>query len=216
MSTMHRDWTQDSTRTDALLDRPSDTPTKTTQDELADRAGHLRGVTRYLLEDVAEVHDEAMAIQLDARTDEAAKRSVQDLLSELAGLGFAWRDIARLVDVTVPAVRKWRHGESTTGAHRRSVARLLAFVDVLRCDHLVSDVASWMEIPLAGSEITAIDIYSEGDATGLLEYAAGHITSEDLLDASFPQWRVLPDDHLEVAMGDDGEPVIRLQVETRE
>lgn len=32
------------------------------------------------------------------------------MLSDLAELGFAWRDIARLVKVSVPAVQKWRKG----------------------------------------------------------------------------------------------------------
>lgn len=216
MSTIDRLWTDDRTRADSLVATVVEQPTKTTQDELAERAGHLRGATRFLLEDVAEVHDEAMEIQLEARTDEAAKRSVADLLTELADLGFAWRDIAQLVGVTVPAVRKWRQGEPATGVHRRAVARLLAFADVLKSDHLVSEVSSWMEIPLAGSSTTGIDVYSQGGANPLLLHAAGHLSSEELLDTIDPNWRDALDDRFEVVPGDDGEPIIRMRVEPRE
>jgi len=213
MSTIGRPWSEDRTRTNAVLDSPVESPTRTTQDELAERAGHLRGATRFLLDDVADVHDEAIDIQMEARTDEAAKRSVADLLNELAELGFAWRDIARLVGVTVPAVRKWRQGEAATGAHRRAVARLLAFVDVLRSEHLVNEVSSWMEIPLAGSRRTGVDLYCDGHEKQLLLHAAGHLSSEELLDCVEPDWRDQLDDRFEIATASDGDPFIRLRSE---
>jgi hypothetical protein len=213
MTTTGRQWMDDVTRADALVAPAFERPTKTTQDELAEEVGRLRGATRFLLEDVAGIHDEAIEIQLEARTDEAAKRSVPDLLSELANLGFAWRAIAQLVDVTVPAVRKWRQGEPATGPHRRAVARLLAFVHLLQSDHLVNDTSSWMEIPLAGSPISAIDVYSGGGEKALLLFASGHLTSEELLDGSDATWRDAIDNRFEVVRGDDGEPIIRLRSE---
>lgn len=215
MSAIDRLLTGDRTRADAVVPTTIERPTRTSQDELAERAGLLRGVARLLADDVAEVHGQALDIQLNARTDEAGKRSVPDLLDELAGLGFAWRDIARLVGVSVPAIRKWRQGGAVTGPHRRAVARLLAFVDVLRSDHLVQEVPSWMEIPIAGSSLTGIDLYSLGGANILLLHAAGHVGSEDLLDRVSPDWRDQRDEQFEIVGGSDGEPVIRGREPTR-
>ncbi|MGD9792196.1 MAG: hypothetical protein AB7V43_01840 [Acidimicrobiia bacterium] len=210
MSTVDRLLAVEGTRADALRVPELERPTRTSHDELAERAGFLRGATRHLLDDVADVHDRTIEIQLESRTDEAAKRSVQDLLDELADLGFAWRQIAQLVGVTVPAVRKWRQGDPASGSHRRDVARLLAFVDVLRSDHLVQDVPSWMEVPLAGSSITAVDVYSHGGARPLLLVAAGHLPTETMLDSFSPSWRDTRSDRFEIAAGSDGQPVIRV------
>jgi hypothetical protein len=203
--------TEESTRADALRLPELEQPTRTSQDQLAEQAGFLRGATRHLLDDVADVHDRAIDIQLEGRTDEAAKRGVQELLDELADLGFAWRQIAQLVGVSVPGLRKWRQGEPTTGEHRRAVARLLAFVDVLRSDHLVQDVSSWMEMPLGSSRITGVDVYSQGGAKPLLLLAAGHLSSEDLLDSIDASWRDQQADRFEIATGSDGQPMIRVR-----
>lgn len=53
------------------------------------------------------------------------------MLSDLAELGFAWRDIARLVKVSVPAVQKWRKGEKASGESHSRVASLLAACDLI-------------------------------------------------------------------------------------
>jgi hypothetical protein len=198
-------------RTEADVLRPVlPEPTRTTQ-ELVERASRLRDSTRLLSEDVAEVHDSALHLQLSARTDEAAKRSVIELLDELADLGIAWRDIARMVGVSVPALRKWRHGEPATGEHRRGVARLVAFVGVLNSDHLIQDVASWMEIPIGESHVTGIDLYAVGRASDLLLYAASRIGSDDLLDTFDPGWRTKIDHRFEIVAGGDGEPLVRMR-----
>ncbi|MCA1703935.1 MAG: hypothetical protein LC808_11975 [Actinobacteria bacterium] len=210
MSSIDQLLTGDRTRADAVLPRVLERPTRTSQDELAEQAGVLRNATRFLAKDVADVHDRALDVQLAARTDEAAKRAVPDLLHELAEMGFAWRDIARLVGVTVPAVRKWRQGETASGGNRRAVAQLLAFVDVLRAAHLVQDVPSWMDIPLAASTITGLDLYAAGGAKLLLLQAAGHLTSEQVLDQLNPLWRDDLDGRFEIVTASDGDPLVRL------
>jgi hypothetical protein len=184
-------------------------PTRTSQDELAAEAGLLRTRARFITQDVTDTHHHALGAQLEARTDEAAKRSVGDLLNELAEVGFAWRDIARLVGVTVPAVRKWRNGELATGPHRRAVARLLAFVDVLRSDHLVQDVPSWLEMPLSTSTTTGLDVYAMARGDLLLAHAAEHLSSEDVLDNINPSWREEIDQRFEIFTAEDGEQAIR-------
>ena len=168
-----------------------------TIDEMVVEAGYLRSRTRLLGEDVAEadreaseVHRQVLVVQLDDKARRIAKRSVGEMLSELADVGFAWRDIAALAGVSVPAVRRWRQGEAATGANRLAVARILALVATLRDDHLVSDVASWMEVPLVpDAPVTAIDLAVAGRLQEVVEIAAGHSTGENVLDRSQPGWR---------------------------
>ena len=109
--------TGDRTRAESVVSPAVDRPTRTSQDELAEHAGYLHSVTRVLSDGAAGFHHRTIEMQLRSRTEEAAKRSAPDLLNELADLGIAWRDIARMVGVTVPAVRKWRQGETATGIH---------------------------------------------------------------------------------------------------
>lgn len=211
MASIDRLLDEDATRADALVRRAVPSATRTSQDELAEAAGFLHGHTRHLLADVPDIHDWAMILQVEGRADEAAKRSIPDLLNELAGLGFAWRDIARLVGVTVPAIRKWRQGEAATGNHRRAIAMLLAFADVLTSEHMVNEVASWMEIPLRGSTLTGIDIYAAGKHDLLLQHAAGNLSGDDLLAMFDPNGTARTDERFEVSAAEDGEPIIRLR-----
>ena len=125
--------------TGTLTTSPEQVTRTRTIDEVVAEVGHLRSRTRLLGEDVAEtdrevgeVYREALAEQLDVKARMTAKRSVADMLGELADAGFSWRDIARLAGVSVPAVRRWRLGEAATGANRLAVARIVAFVEMLR------------------------------------------------------------------------------------
>lgn len=213
MSDINALLTGDRTRAESVVPPLFEPPTRTSLDKLADRTGFLRSATRTLIDDVAEVHDGVLEVQLEARTDEAAKRAVPELLNELAELGFSWRAIARAVGVTIPAVRKWRGGGAATGTNRRAIARLLAFVDVLGSDHLVDDVPSWMEMPIGGTSVTGIDAYCAGEERLLLQHAAGHVSSEELLDRVDPSWRSKTDDRFEIVTADDGEPMIRMRAD---
>jgi hypothetical protein len=203
--------TGDRTRAESVVAPVLDRPTRTSQDELAERAGSLRSMTRVLSDDAADLHRRTIEIQLRSRSEEAAKRAAPDVLNELAEIGLAWRDVARMVGVTVPAVRKWRLGDPPTGAHRKAIAGLLAFIDVLRSDHLVQDVPSWLEIPLLDSSVTGLDIYAAGFVESLVMHAAGHINAEQLLDQFDPVWRDAIDTRFEIFTGIDGQAAIRLR-----
>ena len=184
-----------------------------TIDEVVQDCGHLRNRTRLLGEDVAEadrevseVHRQALIVQFDVKARKIAKRSVGEMLNELADAGFAWRDIARLAGVSVPAVRRWRQGEAATGANRLAVAHIVALVEILRDDHSVSEVASWMEVPLAsGAPVTAIDLAASGRLQEVVEIAAAHSTGEDMLDRLQPGWRERYRSDYEVFEAPDGE-----------
>lgn len=188
-------------------------PTRLSPDVMANQAGALRTDVDRLSNNMAEIHSESLQIQVEARTDEAAKRSPADLLAELSEMGFSWTHIARLVGVSIPAIRKWRQGESLSGENRRSVARVVALVGVLEKDHIINDVPSWLEMPLAGSRFTGLDVVEHGHMADLLEFAANHISGSDLLDSAVPSWRSDRDERFEVVEAGDGERAIRLRAE---
>lgn len=71
----------DRTRSESVTTRVIEKPTRSSLDDLVDEAGFLRNRSRLLNDDIAEVHNHALDVQLQARTDEAAKRSVIDLRS---------------------------------------------------------------------------------------------------------------------------------------
>ncbi|MDA8360211.1 MAG: helix-turn-helix transcriptional regulator, partial [Actinomycetota bacterium] len=159
---------------------------------------------------VSEVHHQAFQAQLNTKARDMAKRPAAEMLDELARRGFAWRDIARLVGVSVPAVRRWRQGESPTGPHLLAIARLLAFTEILRVDHLVSDVAGWLEMPLVPeAPLTGIDMAADGRFVDLLDLTTGHETPLSVLERWKPGWREQVHSGFEVFEAADGEPGLR-------
>lgn len=201
------------TRTSTVTTPHIDQPTRLSSDVVANSAGALRSDVNQLSASVAETHKHSLAIQLEARTDEAAKRAPEHLLSELSDEGLSWTAIARLVGVSVPGVRKWRKGETVSGENRRKLAGVVAFVGILRRDHLIADVASWLDMPLAGSNLNGIDVYATGQIADLTEYAADHISGSQLLDRTIPDWRDGLDATFEVFTADDGQRAIRMRPE---
>ena len=145
-----------------------DQPTRLSPDVMANFAGALRQDVGVLSRGLAQAHGDSLSIQLESRTEEAAKRAPADLLSELADLGFSWTAIARIVGVSIPSIRKWRHGETASGENRRRLAGFVALVGVLESDHLIVDVASWLDMPLAGSNFTGIDVLAGGQLPDLV------------------------------------------------
>lgn len=178
--------------------------------DLAERAGYLRSTTTLVGDDAIAVHHDAFRIQLDTRTSHLVKADPAVLLDELSELGFAWRDIARMVGVSIPALRRWRSGDRPTGENRRAIAQLLAFSQIIRDDHLVFEPASWMEVPIAGgAPTTRVDLYAAGHLEVVFDLAADHCTPEAALDEAEPGWREKYRSDWEVRTADDGQPYIR-------
>ncbi|MCQ3804714.1 MAG: hypothetical protein OXC98_11900 [bacterium] len=184
-------------------------------DILANEAGYLRSNVGLLSEDVAQVHGDSLQLQLESHADAASKRSPLDLLNELAEKGFSWTSVARVVGVSIPAVRKWRNGNPMSGENRRNLALMVAFVRVLEEDYLIRDGASWLDMPLAASSFTGIDVLAAGHAHELMQFAAEHIRSKDLLDSAIPTWRDTLDDRFEVYEAPDGERAIRVRTKDK-
>ncbi len=178
--------------------------------DLAEQAGHLRNRTALVSDDVADVHHRALHVQLETRINQLVTRNPVELLDELADFGFGWRDIARMVGVSVPALRRWRNGELPTGENRRAIARLLAFVQIIKDDHLVFGPASWMEVPITdGVPTSRIDLYAIGHLDVVFDLATGNCSPEEALDIIEPGWRGRERSEWEVATADDGQPYIR-------
>lgn len=161
-----------------------------------------------LVRDSEASHSQAVQARLDSHTVEAASRSAPELLAFVADAGFSWVALARLLGVSAPAIRKWRQGDPVSEPELAKLARFVAFCEIVTCDHLVTDAASWMETPLACSRATGLDVYEADGINELVQYAAGHITAEDLLSCT----EIDSDesgDQFEIFRAGDGELAIR-------
>lgn len=177
------------TRTSANPAPDVDT-TQLTAKLLTERVGHVRGVARQLTSETEELHKDTTFTEWTSRTAARGKEVPGDLLRQLADLGFAWRDIARMVGVSVAAVQKWRRGERTTGDNRRHLAGLLAACDLVADHYLVSEVASWFEMPLVHDvPVTPADLYSANRTDLVFDYASGHSDPATVLSHFNPDWR---------------------------
>jgi hypothetical protein len=161
-------------------------------------------------EEFGDLHQESVFAEWDGRTAHRGKAAPADLLRELADLGFAWRDVARLVGVSVAAVQKWRRNEGVSGENRRKLAGLLAACDLIAGHYSVSEIASWFEMPLLSAvPVTPMDLYAAGLHKLVFEYASGHADAERVLTEFDPEWRDHYRSDFEVFRAADGDLSIR-------
>lgn len=161
---------------------------------------------------MAETLVRNVAVEWRTAAAERGKDSVASMLGDLADLGFAWRDIARLIKVSVPAVQKWRKGEKASGESRARVASLLAACDLITRHYLVEEVASWFEMPLSPSApVTPIALYAADRVDLVFELASGHADPEALLSEFDPDWRERYRSDFEVFEAGDGNRSIRMR-----
>lgn len=141
--------------------------------------------------DAVEWHDKTLRSLLNHRADEKSRLGLSGLLAELtAGRGLGWSSIARLVSVSVPAVRKWRQGGDITPPRLHALARLTAFLELVEAES-VSDAAAWLSLPLDDDQASELacksDVYIAGGFVDLLAYAKGYISRAELLSRTSPQ-----------------------------
>jgi hypothetical protein len=154
----------------------------------AERTERDAGRRRREAREAIDWHEQTLRSLLRHKTDDKARLGLPSLLLILTTeYGLGWTDIARLVGVSVPAVRKWRHGGDITSTRLQSVARLVAFLNMLE-EEEIRDPATWLNLPLddPGDEIfsgaiTKRQIYISGGVIDLLEYAKRYISPEELL-----------------------------------
>jgi hypothetical protein len=193
------------------IEQPSlPSETRPSVSAITEGIGFLRSQTRSLHDDVGSLHRESQFAEWRNRTNQRARSSVQEMLNELADLGFAWRDLARLVGVSVPAIQKWRRGEGTTGENRRKVASLLAACDMITEHYGIQEVASWLEMPLQEDvPVTPLDLWVAERVDLVFDFASGHVDSEELLTSWDNNWHEKYHSDFEVSEAGDGQLAIR-------
>lgn len=193
-----------------LVDPPDQTAaTSTAIESLTRRYGELRDEARLVNSDIVEGHHAARRWRLDDRTSVKARSSISVLLNELAvKRGMTWSSIARLCNVSVSAVRKWRKGEDPSPEKRLALARLAAFIDLL--DELpVSEPAAWLAMPMvSGYTVIGEDLYVAGLADRLLDLASSKADLDEVLITFDKNWRTHFRSDYEVIEGGDGMPSI--------
>ncbi len=136
------------------------------------------------------------------------------MLDELLGLGFSSMAVARLVDVPVSQVQRWRTVDAWMLAERFRVADLLATCDLLKSRFGCEDPAGWFETPLVpGCVVDMAEIYCAGRFGLVMDLASGRESRESVLDAYDPEWRSIPDSMWEVFEDGDGDLSIRMKGE---
>ncbi len=186
--------------------------TQTVAQLLTQDIGFERQLARLQSDDYRERHENSHFGEWAIRTRNRGRAGIQEMLEELADLGFAWRDVARLVGVSVPAVQKWRRGEGTSGENRQKVAGLLAACDLVSDHYEIRDLASWFEMPIrVGTPITSIDLWADGHPELVFEQASGHVSPDDILDRWDPEWRERYRSDYEVFEAGDGGLAIRVK-----
>lgn len=197
-------------------------PTHTQQvtsliNDLTDRGIGIRDESRLLVQDAEQFAFEMLHQTLEAATAQASRRSTAILAESLAAFGFAWKDVARVAGVSVPALRKWRLGERAAPANHLRLATFVATCEVIRerCVD-IADVASWLEVPLdVTAPITGLDVLADGFGDLLLEYASDMaITPQSVLDRYEPDWRTKYASQFEVYVAEDGHNALRTRADT--
>lgn len=205
---------QDATPTGITIGLPGrdETQTRTIAD-LVEETGYLKHRTRILVEDSSQLHRDTLDQLLRTDTGARSRENIDRLLERLSELGFSWRDISRVVGVTIPALRKWRAGESATGENKRRVAELVAFCEIVGDNYLVEDVASWVEVPLVPEvPLNGLDLLIAGRFDLLFRWAGDPgADPEDLLDEYQPDWRSDFESDVEVFQAPDGEKGLRFR-----
>lgn len=189
--------------------RAYEAPTQTMA-TLTRQYGMLRDRTTLLDADVGAEHRETQLQTLELLAKDRARNDVASLLRELAERrGLGWSTIARLVGVSVQAVRKWRFGEAATPQHRLSLARIASLLEMLAAVPIV-DVAGWLELPLVDGYSTAnLDLFAADRADLLFDLIGHRIEPEQAMAEFDPDWASRYRLEHEVFEAEDGQRSIR-------
>ena len=180
--------------------------------ELTESAGYRRSTIRALQEEAKHEHQVSLMSEWRKLTTKRAKKSFEQLLEELADMGFSWRDIGRMLRVSVPAIRKWRQGQSPSGESRLRVASLLAACDLVSHHYMVEETASWFEVPLvSGAPVTPIELFANDRIDLVFDFASAQSDPEALLTEFDPEWRARYSSDFEVFEAQDGHYSLRLK-----
>lgn len=151
----------------------------------------------------------------ESRRREALNSRVADTLNDLAlTYGAAWVDIAAILGVSVPGLRKWRLAEAKPRRHHRE--RLAAYVACLAAlrECGVDEPAGRLEVRLLDSySVTLAQLFEPERVPQILRYASGDLTAVEVLDALSPDWREVYAAKTQIYLDGDGELAMRFQSE---
>lgn len=117
----------------------------------------------------------------------------------------AWTDAAKMVVVSVLALRKWRIAGGVSGENHRRLAELLAFIRVLH-EVGIKEPAGWISIPMVdGYTVVPMHLYGSIAAPMLLEVGSSSISPITALDELSPGWRQEYETDFEVKTAFDGQ-----------
>jgi len=199
---------------------PTQTSAVTTTDKVRQRSewsGVIRTLATAVSEAAADMHQGDYMVEHRVRTSELAGAGGQVLLNELADLGFAWRDIAKTIGVSVPAIQKWRRGDGLTGENARKLASLVAGCEIIqKFNPVITDVAMWFEVPIVDeAPLTPIDLWATGNQQLVFEHGRVDVSSKvdpyDTMDSFDPKWRETYRSDFETFQAGDGGLSIRLR-----
>lgn len=191
----------DSTRSEQIAERPLLAATAELRDDFT------RGAVR-----AQELHEDVELDELERNARSRELESTPELLEALADTGFSWATIARLLDVTPTAVRKWRKGAGVSTSNHQRLAHLLAMAGMLtRVQPRIDDVAFWLETPCReDTALLRLDLYRAKAYNALLALAAERRQAVEVLEEVLPDWRRLHgrDGRFEIVWAEDGAPLI--------
>ncbi|MGQ0846884.1 MAG: hypothetical protein ACT4QF_22415 [Sporichthyaceae bacterium] len=198
------------TAEDRVTGAPEVSQTNPAAATLTAEIGGFRSISRDLNERLSNLQQRSHLNDWAKLTNARARSGTKTLLDELAALGFAWTDVARMIGVSVPALQKWRRGEGVTGTNRQRVASLLAACDLIGEYYLIEEIASWFEMPITlGVPVTPVALWVEGRQDLVFELASGHADAEQVLDSWDSEWRERFRSEFEVFVADDGQRSLR-------
>ncbi len=181
--------------------------------DILNRASTLRDRADSLKDEVDGTHREVREQRVDELTAMIARRDPHEVLLELSReWGLSWSTLARLMNVSPTAIRKWRKGEAISSDNRHSISRVGAFLELLRRNaNPLEDVASWLEMKVSNdATVTHIDFYAGGRMDLVLDLVSARISPQEALESYDPEWRAhyAADDNFEVVRAADGAPAI--------
>lgn len=146
-----------------------------------------RGDGRVLRPDPADL--------LAAAAERALSRDGKDVLDDLAKVyGFTWVDVARMIGVNVPTIRKWRMVGGITPEHHAKLSCLAAFARLLQQQGVAAAV--WLSAPmLPGYWVAPKHLYTAERAAALIDVACHSQDPAQFLDSVDPNWRTTFDAH---------------------
>lgn len=140
---------------------------------------------------VQDHRDHSQSVHDDAYDDLRAT-SIEAMLNELAeDFGFAWTEIARVMKVSVPALRKWRLGGGASPEKRELLRHFVSFCRAIeRIDPAASPYASMTNRLVPTHTITVLDAFRTESVPHLLELALKRGDAREILDEIVPGWRL--------------------------